>query len=111
MAAVIKPPKGRQYRVRQSRYEALKDTNPCRCVVLGSSGAGKDVWLTSFFTDIMAGAYERIYWFSPSCDVDHQMLHVKKFVEEQLQVPITEKWCYSEWDPEVLWKIMESRGA
>ena len=55
MAAVIKPPKGRQYRVRQSRYEALKDTNPCRCVVLGSSGAGKDVWLTSFFTDIMGG--------------------------------------------------------
>ena len=109
MAAVIKPPKGRQYRVRQSRYEALKDTNPCRCVVLGSSGAGKDVWLTSFFTDIMAGAYERIYWFSPSCDVDHQMLYIKKYVEEQLQVPITEKWCYSEWDPGVLWNIMEKQ--
>ena len=45
---------------------------------------------------------ERIYWFSPSCDVDHQMKHIKRYVEEQLQVPITEKWCYSEWDPEVL---------
>ena len=50
---VIKPPKGRQYKVKQSRYKALADVNPCRCIVLGSSGAGKDVWLTSFFTDIM----------------------------------------------------------
>ena len=95
----------------QSHRQARTSTSLCslQSVVLGSSGAGKDVWLTSFFTDIMAGAYERIYWFSPSCDVDHQMLHIKRYVEEQLQVPITEKWCYSEWDPEVLWKIMEKQ--
>ena len=37
---VIKPPKGRQYKVKQSRYKALADVNPCRCIVLGSSGAG-----------------------------------------------------------------------
>ena len=106
---VIKPPKGRQYKVKQSRYKALADVNPCRCIVLGSSGAGKDVWLTSFFTDIMKGAYEKLYWFSPSCDVDHQMVHIKRFVEEELHTPITEKWCFADWNPEEMWKIMDKQ--
>ncbi len=99
----IKPPKGKSYRVKQSRFKVLEGTNPCRAIVLGSSGAGKDVWLTSF-TDIMGGCYERIYWFSPSCDVDHQMVRLKKYVKEVLQVPFTEKWCFSEWSPEDLGK-------
>jgi hypothetical protein len=107
--AEIKPPKGRQFRVKQSRFKVLDGTNPCRPIVLGSSGAGADVWLTSFFTDIMRGCYERIFWFSPSCDVDHQMVHLKAYVKDVLNVPFTEKWCFSEWNPEDLWKIMEDQ--
>ena len=57
----------------------------------------------------MKGAYERLYWFSPSCDVDHQMVHIKRFVEEELHTPITEKWCFAEWNPEEMWKIMDKQ--
>ena len=73
----VKPPTGKQYRVKQSRYKVLDGINPCRCLVIGGSGAGKDVMLTSWFTDIMRGAYEKIYWFSPSCDIDHQLVPLK----------------------------------
>ena len=34
----IKPPKGKQYKVKQSRFKVLEGTNPCRDIVLGSSG-------------------------------------------------------------------------
>ena len=117
---MIKPPKGRQYKVKQSRYKALADVNPCRCIVLGSSGAGKDVWLTSFFTEIMKGAYERLYWFSPSCDVDHQMVHIKRFVEEELHTPITEngasrsgtlRRCGRSWTSRRTWLKLSRRRA
>ena len=57
----------------------------------------------------MKGAYEKLYWFSPSCDVDHQMVHIKRFVEEELHTPITEKWCFAEWNPEEMWKIMDKQ--
>ena len=108
--AVIKPPKDKGYKVKQSRYPALSDVNPCRVVVLGGSGGGKDVWLTSYFTDIMRGAYERLYWFSPSCDVDHPFKEIKRYVEDYLKVPITEKWCFSEWNPEDLENHGQTEG-
>ena len=84
MIPQVKPPSGRQFKVKQSRYKVLDGVNPCRCIVLGGSGAGKDVLLTSWFTDIMRGAYEKIFWFSPSCDIDHQLAPLKKYVRDHL---------------------------
>ena len=73
MIALVKPSSGIKFKVKQSRNKVLVGVEPCRCIVLGGSGAGKDVMLTSWFTDIMRGAYLKILWFSPSCDIDHQL--------------------------------------
>ena len=37
------------------------------------------------------------------------MVHIKRYVKEVLQVPFLEKWCFSEWNPEDMWKIMEDQ--
>jgi hypothetical protein len=109
MIPKIKPPKGKQYRVKQSRFKALDGTNVCRALVYGSSGAGKDVWMTAFLTDSMRGCYERIYYFSPSCDIDSQMIPLQSYVTDVLHVPPSEKWYYSEWEPDVMFEIMEAQ--
>ncbi len=80
----IKPPKVKQYNVKQSRYKVLDGINPCRMIVLGGSGAGKDVFLSSWFLDIMRGCYEKIFWCSPSCDIDTQLKPLRAYVRDEL---------------------------
>ena len=84
MLPEIKPPKGKKYKTRQNRFKVLDGINPCRCIIYGGSGAGKGVFLTSWFTEIMRGAYKKIFWWSPSCDIDHELLPVKRYVRDNL---------------------------
>ena len=37
------------------------------------------------------------------------MIPLKKYVKDVLKVPPSEKWCYSEWEPDVLFEIMEKQ--
>ncbi len=110
MIPEIKPPKGKQYRVKQSRYKVLDGVNPCRCIILGGSGSGKDVFLSSWFTDIMRGAYTKIFWFSPSIDIDHQHQPLRAYVRDHLHWNERKDgpWCFKTWDPQVLKDIMEA---
>ena len=111
MIPQVKPPTGKQFKVKQSRYKVLDGVNPCRCIVLGGSGAGKDVLLTSWFTDMMRGAYEKIFWFSPSCDIDHQLVPLKKYVRDHLNWNERKDgpWCFKDWDESTLRGIMDQQ--
>ena len=84
-APVVKPhPDVPTYRVKQSRYEPLKGLNVLRLLISAPSNSGKTVLISSILLDMMRGAYDKIYLFAPSADLDSTWLPVKKCVKENL---------------------------
>ena len=96
---VIKPhPDVPQYRVRQSRYDPLKGLNVLRLWISAPSNSGKTVLISSILLDLMRGAYEKIFLFSPSADLDGTWLPVKRYAREKLgQDQNKEPWYFHQW--------------
>ena len=74
---VIKPRDHKEFVSKQSKYDHVGKL-PMRAVVLGPSGSGKTILLQNMILDIYRGCFERIYIMSPSIDVDHSWVPVKK---------------------------------
>jgi hypothetical protein len=106
----VKPAKGtREFTCHQSKYEHCPKT-PFRSLIYGPSGSGKTVLLQSLILDVYRGCFKRWYIFSPSVDLDHTWEPCKKYIEEVLKVdPKREPYCFSEYDPEALAKIINTQ--
>ena len=81
----IIPVNMKDYTVKQSRYDMVPRL-PCRSLLLAPSGGGKTVLLQRMILDIYKGAFNRIYIFSPSINVDYTWQPVKKYIEEEMKV-------------------------
>ena len=57
---------------------------PCTGIFLGPSKSGKTVALISLILEQYRGAFERVYIFSPSVNIDDGWIPVKKYIEEDL---------------------------
>ena len=61
---------------------------------------------------MMRGAYEKIYLFSPSADLDSTWLPVKKYAKEKLgQDQHKEPWYFHEWSDAKLQEILDEQKA
>ena len=78
-----KPLPGKNYRFKQSPYDHMMEV-PFRAMMVGPSGAGKGVTLTSLILDAYRGVFEAgIHIWSHSIHVDSSWLPVRKYIEEQ----------------------------
>ena len=109
-APIIKPIKTKEYEVPKSRYKQA-GALPFRSIILGASGSGKTILLQNMIIDIYKKLFERIYFFSPSIDVDYQTWKpVKDYIENDLKLKETDedKYYFSEYNAVALNKIIET---
>jgi len=105
----IKPIKQKEYLFKQSKYKQCGSL-PVRSIILGPSSAGKGVLLQNMILDIYRDCFERIYIFSPSINVDHTWLPVKKYISEKINKSDDEpEFYYDTYDPESLQKIIDTQ--
>ena len=104
----IKPIKERLWDVPESRYPQCAAL-PLRSIILGPSGSGKGVLLQSLILDVYRDAFERIYVFSPSIDVDSAWLPVKKYCREDRRMGNEETLFFSEYNPDTLREIIDTQ--
>ena len=108
-APVIKPIKIKEFEFKQSKYKQCGSL-PVRSILLGPSGSGKGVLLQNMILDIYKKCFERIYIFSPSINVDHTWLPVKKHISDTIDKKDNEpNFYYDSYDPESLEAIIESQ--
>ena len=108
-APIIKPIKVKEFEYKQSKYKQCGSL-PVRSILLGPSGSGKGVLLQNMILDIYRGCFERIYIFSPSINVDHTWLPVKKYISETINKTDEEpNFYYDNYDPENLEAIIDSQ--
>ena len=105
-APVIKPIKVKEFDFKQSKYKQCGSL-PVRSILLGPSGSGKGVLLQNMILDIYKKCFERIYIFSPSINVDHTWVPVKKHISETIDKKDDEpNFYYDNYDPENLESII-----
>ena len=99
----------RDYKCKQSKYEIAAKL-PIRSVILWQSGSGKTILLQSMITDIYAGGFERIYFVSPSIDVDAAWKPVKKYIENlKIEDNKEDPLYYDHYDPAALTRIISQQ--
>ena len=105
----VKPIFTKEFEVKQSKYDAVVGKLPIRSVILGPSGSGKTVLLQSMIVDIYRACFSRVYIFSPSIEVDHTWVAVKKYISEEMKVVHSEEEpiYFDHYDPEALSNIID----
>ena len=106
----IEPINLTEYTVKQSKYE-IAGKLPIRDILLGPSGVGKSVLLSNMILDIYRDCFDQIYLFSPSINVDHTWLPVKKYIEETMKIKHTDAnpIYFDHYDAEQLHNIIETQ--
>jgi hypothetical protein len=83
--------------LKQSKSDFLPKL-PVRAIVAGPSGAGKGILVSKLLLDpkYYRDRFERIYYFSQSAKVDHNLKPLKRYCEDQLGQK--EECIYDEFD-------------
>ena len=81
-------------------------------IFAGPSGTGKTSTAISLLLGPMKGIYSRVWVFSPSCapGVDPLWDAWREHVKSEMDVPDDEQTMWSEWDPNVLSKLIEGHA-
>lgn len=84
---------------------------PLRLILLAPSGSGKTVLISNLILNIYRGAFERIFVFSPSIDVDSAWIEVKKYQADKMNVQENEKeqLYFDSYDPDDLENIIDTQ--
>jgi DNA replication protein DnaC len=106
----ITPAKTKEFKCKQSRYAHVPEL-PMRAVTYGPSGSGKTILLVQLILDVYRDAFERIYIWSPSIDLDHAWDPVKKYVKQNLKVDTKKEKCFfNTYDPTELREVMDRQA-
>src|SRR5690242_642523 len=89
----IAPIKVRQYSNKQSKYDMVARL-PCRSVILAPSGGGKGILMQNLCLTIYRGCYERIYLWSPTCNLDQNWRPLKDYIKKELNVNLDKEKCF-----------------
>ena len=106
----VKPIDEIKYDFKQSKHEVVPKL-PMRAMIVGPSGSGKSILLVSMILDIYRGAFERIFIWSPSVNLDSIWLPVKKYIKEGLKVDNDKEPCWwDEFNVEDLERVIETQN-
>ena len=98
-----------QWETAGSALEHLPDT-PIRGLLVGPSGCGKSTVLLDIILRLYRGAFERIYVFSPSVNIDSAWTPVKEYVEKEMRVDQQREKCFFDtFDHAALARIVETQ--
>ena len=101
-----------QWETNQPRIGAdVVPSTPCRILITGPSGSGKTQLGVDLLTRIYAGAWERVFCFSPSIHLDSAWQPVKDYVHKTMGVPEDEKCFFDSWDEDALDDILKTQRA
>jgi hypothetical protein len=106
----IQPFKLTEFETKQSKYKMIGKL-PTRALLVGPSGSGKGVLLSSMILDIYRGCFSRIHIFSPSIHVDQTWQAVKDYIEKEMGVKHTEEEpiYFADYDPDALENIINTQ--
>ena len=106
----VKPIDEIKYDFKQSKHEVVPKL-PMRAMIVGPSGSGKSTLLVSMILDIYRGAFERVFIWSPSVNLDSIWLPVKKYIKEGLKVDNDKEPCWwDEFNVEDLERVIETQN-
>ena len=91
--------------------DGILPPTPARVIITGPSGSGKTQLVVDLLTRLYAGAFERIYVFSPSVHLDSVWTVVKTYVRDTMGVPEDEECFFDSWDEEKLTQILSTQRA
>ena len=95
----VEPIMLKEYDTKQSKYDMVPRI-PFRSIILGPSGSGKTILLQNMILNIYKNCFSRIYFFSPSIDVDSTWLPVKEYIEKEMKVrPEKEEIYFNHYNP------------
>ena len=77
----VKPIDEIKYDFKQSKHDVVPKL-PMRAMIVGPSGSGKSTLLVPMILDIYRGAFERIFIWSPSVNLDSIWLPVKNTLKK-----------------------------
>lgn len=106
--AAIKPHATDTWTHKQSKHKHVPEL-PLRMVCLGPSGSGKTVFMVSLILDIYPRAWERVYVFSPTVNLDSTWNKVKEYSRDVLRVPEHEQCFFDTWDEEAVQGILHKQ--
>ena len=102
----VKPIDEIKYDFKQSKHEVVPKL-PMRAMIVGPSGSGKSTLLVSMILDIYRGAFERIFIWSPSVNLDSIWLPVKKHIKVDND---KEPCLWDEFNVEDLERVIETQN-
>jgi DNA replication protein DnaC len=80
-----------------------------RASICGPSGSGKTILLQNIILDIYKNAFDRIYIFSPSIDIDQSWQPVKSYITEHKMQGKDEKIYFNNYDANELEHIISTQ--
>ena len=103
----VKPPKGmKTYKTKQPPYPHMEGWLASRAILSIPSGGGKQIIMLNLALKFWRGCFSRIILVSPTCGVDSGWKVLEDYVRNDLQVPENEKWCYEQFDGQILGEIL-----
>ena len=107
---IIKRIKLKEYEVKQSKYN-IASKLPIRSIILGPSGSGKSI-ITKYDTwyiYIYINCVSRVYFFSPSINVDYQTWEpIKTYLDKEVNDE-DDNFYFDHYDEEGLFKIIDTQ--
>ena len=85
----IRPIEGPEFSFQEAESDVLPSL-PLRMLALGNSSSGKTTTIINLITDPRfygKKPWERIYWCSPTAEVDDALAPLRRYVEDVLKQP------------------------
>ena len=99
----------REHTCKQGHYGDIVPKPPMRSMLVGPSGSGRTVLLTSMLLDIYKGCFSRIYFWSPSIEIDSTWKPVKDYIRDNIKPSDREKCSFNSYDPAELEQVIKTQ--
>ena len=109
--AAISPAQAIHWDAKGSRFKHMQKP-PLRWLIAGPSGAGKGVTMQNLLLNHYRGAFERIYVFSPTAELDTSTWGpIRKMLQDKMGVDLQkEPAFFEEFDPAVVQRLISKHS-
>ena len=110
-SAAISPAQAIHWDAKGSRFKHMPKP-PLRWLIAGPSGAGKGVTMQNLLLNHYRGAFERIYAFSPTAELDTSTWSpVRKYIQDGMGVDLQKEPAFFEdFDPAVVQRLINKHS-
>ena len=103
----LKPIQLKEHTCKQGHYVDIVPNLPMIGMLVGPSGSGKTVPLSNMVLGIYKGCFSRIYFWSPSIEVDQTWKPVKDYIRDHIKPNGRETYYFGSYDPSELEQVIK----